>query len=234
MNRNEVVSLLEANQNEYGIQKWNECYSKRGGLKSYGIGLTVLRKLAKKIGRNHDLALQLWKSDLYDEKIIALLIDDPKKITREQAEMQVDYLAQGHLAHVFSSCDAALAKTPFAVDLAVDWMKSKSIIRKSCGYGILYEISKSKKKNAPDDIFFLKWIEHIKLNFPKEHISVQGSMGGALIGIGKRNALLNKTTLKLAKELGPIPLEPEGSSCEPLDVVKHLTSDYIRNKLGLV
>lgn len=234
MNQNEVFLLLEANQNEKGIQKWNERYSKRKGLNSYGIGLTVLRKLAKKIGRNHELALQLWTSDLYDAKIISLLIDDPKKITIEQAEKQVDNLKQGHLAHVFSSCDAALAKTPFAVDLAVDWMKSNSNIRKSCGYGLLYEVSKSKKKDAPDDNFFLQWIEHIKLNFAKEHISVQGSMGGALLGIGKRNVVLNKSALKLAKELGPIQLESTGSYCEPLNVVKHLTSEYIRKKLDLI
>ena len=45
-------------------------------LKSFGIGLTVLRKLAKQIGRDHELALQLWESDIYDAKIISLLIDE--------------------------------------------------------------------------------------------------------------------------------------------------------------
>lgn len=192
-----------------------------------------MRKLAKKIGRDHELALQLWESDLYDAKIIALLIDDPKIITREQAEMQVDHLYQGHLAHVFSSCDAALAKTDFAVDLAVDWVKSESVIRRSCGYGLIYELSKSRKKSMPDDNFFIQLIEHIRLNFHDEHIAVQGSMGGALIGIGKRSALLNEVSLKLARELGPIHFESKGSKCEPLNVVKHLSSDYIRNKLGL-
>lgn len=48
MDQHEVLSLLKVNQNKKGIQKWNERYSKRGGLKSFGIGLTVLRKLAKK------------------------------------------------------------------------------------------------------------------------------------------------------------------------------------------
>ena len=97
----------------------------------FRIGLTVLRKLAKKIGRNHKLALQLWTSDFYDAKIISLLIDDPKKISREQVEEQVEEMNQGHLAHVFSTCNATLSKTPFARDLAVDWMKSESNIRKS-------------------------------------------------------------------------------------------------------
>ena len=94
-NQNEVFALLETHKNERGIQYWNQRYATRqGALKSFGIGLTVLRKLAKKIGRNHKLALQLWTSDFYDAKIISLLIDDPKKISREQVEEQVEEMNQ--------------------------------------------------------------------------------------------------------------------------------------------
>ncbi len=144
MNSTQVIALLKANQNKHGIDKWKHRGSATGKFKSYGIGLTVLRKLAKQIGRNHTLALQLWDSEIYDARIIALLIDDPKQITREQAESQVENLEQGYLAHVFSSCDASLAKT-----------------------------------------------------------------------------------------IGPIEIESDGSDCEPFDVVKHLTNDYIRKKLGV-
>lgn len=232
MNLTQVISLLKTNRNELGIQKWKQ-RSSSIGIKSYGIGLTILRKLAKQIGRDHALALQLWESNVYDAQIIALLIDDPKQITREQAEMQVEHLNQGHLAHVFSSCGAPLANTPFVVELVSEWIYSKDMIRRSCGYGLLYEISKSKKKSAPNDSFFLKRIEYISMSFISEHNTVQGSMGGALIGMGKRNARLNAAALKVAKTIGPIQFKSSGSNCEPLNVVKHLTSDYIRNKFSL-
>jgi len=58
-------------------------------------------------------------------------------------------------------------------------------------------------------------------------------MGGALMGIGKRSAKLNAAALKVARQIGPIEFETESGDCEPFDVVKHLTSDYIRNKLGV-
>lgn len=89
------MDVLKANRNERGIQNWKKLGSQTGKLKSFGIGLTVLRKLAKQIGRDHALALDLWKSDVYDAKIIALLIDDPKQITRKQAEAQVERLQGG-------------------------------------------------------------------------------------------------------------------------------------------
>ena len=151
MRKTEVMALLRANQDERGIRHWNERCAKDSNLKSFGIGLTKLRKMARQIGRDHDLAAQLWKSDVYEARIIALLVDDPKVITRQQVEQQVEQLDGGHLAHVFSSCDAPLSKTPFVRELADSWMNSKDAVRRRCGFGLLYEMSTSRKKNAPDE-----------------------------------------------------------------------------------
>ncbi|MDA0689321.1 MAG: DNA alkylation repair protein, partial [Proteobacteria bacterium] len=129
--------------------------------KSYGVGLTDLRKLAKKIGRDHVLALELWQSDIHELRILSLLIDDPKLITREQVEKQVGELDEPVLSHVFSSCDASLSRVPFVVELATDWIDSKDKARRKCGYGLLSEIAGSKKQNAPDDTFFLSYIDRI-------------------------------------------------------------------------
>ena len=85
LTKTQVLTLLKENQSERGIAHWNKKPQK---LKSFGIGLTRLRKLAKQIGRDHKLALRLWKSDVYDAKIIGLLIDDPKQISYAQAEKQ--------------------------------------------------------------------------------------------------------------------------------------------------
>jgi 3-methyladenine DNA glycosylase AlkD len=133
MNKSEVLVMLEDNKNERGMEHWQKGGSKTGKLKSYGIGLSVLRKLAKKVGRDHQLAKQLWKSNYYDAKVLGLLIDDPKMITREQAEAQVEDLADGLLVHVYSSCGATLAKTPFARELAVEWVRSKDNTRNEHG-----------------------------------------------------------------------------------------------------
>jgi len=232
MNTTEVLALLEANKNDRGIANWKKLGAEAAKLKSFGIGLTQLRKLAKQIGRDHDLAMKLWKSDVYDAKVIALLIDDPKAVTQEQAEAQVEELGVGLLSHVFSSCDATLAKTSFVVELASKWMDSKDPVRRGCGYGLLYEVSKSTKKTAPDDSFFLERIKHIGKTFDREERSVHGSMGAALMGIGKRNATLNAAALKVAQAIGPIQIEAD-YKCEPFDVVKHLTNDRLRQKLGV-
>jgi len=232
MKKSDVLEYLKSNQDARGIAHWKNYKEKSGGLKSYGIGLTKLRKFSKTVGKDPKLAGQLWQSKIYEMKIIALLIDDPKTITMDQAEAQVEQLQGGYLAHVFSSCDATLAKTPFVVELADKWIKSKDPIRLRCGYGLLYEISKNYKKSAPEEAYFLAHVARIDKTYQKQSISTLLSMGTALMGIGKRSKALNAAALKVAVKIGPIDFDPDGS-CDPMDIAKHLTSDYLVKKLGL-
>ncbi len=62
---------------------------------------------------------------------------------------------------------------------------------------------------------------------------VRLAMGTALMGIGKRGAVLNEAALKVARAVGPIEFTSAGGACEPFDVVKHLTTDRLREKLGV-
>ncbi|MFT4541521.1 MAG: hypothetical protein ACI835_003982 [Planctomycetota bacterium] len=95
----------------------------------------------------------MWKSDIYDVRVIALLIGEPKKLTREEVEAQIDGLEDGYLAHVFASCDATLAKAPFAFELASEWVDHRDEIRRRCGYSLLYELSKKNPKGE-------RWVVH--------------------------------------------------------------------------
>lgn len=233
MNVSEVLALLDAERDERGMKNWERLGSSTAGMRSYGIGLTRLRKLAKGIGRDRELALALWKTDVYEARVIALLIDDPAQITREQAEQQVDELAGGSLAHVFSSCDATLAKTPFVVELADQWVRSDDPVRRDCGYGLLYEVSKFSGKKAPSEEYFLAHVERIAGRIGTEPENVRMAMGSALMGIGKRSAGLNEAALKVARDVGPIEFTSVSGECEPFDVAKHLTTDRLKEKLGV-
>jgi 3-methyladenine DNA glycosylase AlkD len=228
-----VVRWLKDNADPRGVQHWERLgESRTAGLKSFGLGLTKLRKFAKQIGRDPALAARLWESDVYDCKIIALLIDDPKRVTRQQAEQQVESLHAGMLSHVFSSCDATLAKTPFAFELACDWKESRDPVRRRCAYGLFYELSKKNPKGM-DDGFLLALIERIEREIRDEEMWVRESMNSALMGIGKRNKTLNQAAIRAAKNIGPVEIDyGDDNACEPLDVLKHLTSDHLKKKFG--
>jgi 3-methyladenine DNA glycosylase AlkD len=232
MNKTQVLALLKENRNERGIANWKKGGHGDGGLESFGIGLTVLRKLARQVGRDRALARKLWQTDVYDAKVLGLLIDDPKQLTREQAEEQVEKLDGGMLAHVFSSCDATLAKAPIAFELACDWIESRDEMRKRCGWGLLYELSK-KNPEGMDDAFLLECIDRVGKQIDGEPTWVRMAMAGALVGIGKRNKKLNRAAVRVAKQVGPIDFnDGSGRRCDPFDPHKHLTSEHLKKKLG--
>src|SRR2546423_12935519 len=55
-----------------------------------GITMPTLRKLAKELGKDHALALELWASSLHEARILAALIDDPRLVTEQQMEEWVN------------------------------------------------------------------------------------------------------------------------------------------------
>ena len=169
----------------------------------------------------------------HDAKIIGLLIDDPKQLARGQVEQQVDGAGLGMLSHVLSSCDATLPKSPIAFEIAKGWMASKDPVRRSCGYGLVYELAKARKHNRLTDEFFLGCVEKIGNTIANEENRVRVGMGGALMSIGKRNKKLNAAAIEVARAIGPIHFSDGDKKCKPMNVFKHLTSDYFRNKLGI-
>ena len=234
MNTDDVLALLDENRNERGIANWQKLGDDTFGLDSFGIGLTQLRKLAKKVGRDPELAAELWRTPVYDAKVMGLLIDDPKRMPREQAERQVEELHGGMLVNVLASCDATLAKTPFALDLAREWMESADEIRRRCAYTLFYELSKKKKLEGMDDAFLLDLVAHIRATIDDNGMWVREAMKTALLGIGKRTPELNRAALAAAEEIGTAGVDygPD-NACEPLDVAKHLRSPALLKKLGL-
>ncbi|MCU0755493.1 MAG: DNA alkylation repair protein [Xanthomonadales bacterium] len=233
MTVSEVLALLEAERDERGVRHWERLGDATGGLRSVGLGLTRLRQLAKQIGRDRTLAGALWGSDLYEARVLALLIDDPAQLTRAQAEHQVEHLDGGQLAHVFASCDATLAKAPFVVELAEAWVRSADPVRRDCGHGLLYEISKFSGRKAPAEGWFLQQVERIAAEIDTAPERVRLAMGAALMGIGKRSAALNAAALRVAQATGPIAFTSASGECEPFDVAKHLSNERLRAKLGL-
>lgn len=231
MKKSEVLSLLKSHTNERGLEHWKKLGADTGGLQSFGLGLTQLRKIAKEIGKDHQLAQQLWNTKNHDAKIISLLIDDPKLMTREQVEDQVEHIGPGYLAHAFSSCGATLAKSSFAFDLMKDWLQSDHVLRLSCGYGLLYELSKNKKLPQLSDSYLLSCIDEILATIDSVRPHIKAGMGGALIGIGKRNLVLNKAAVKAAKQIGLIDFNEGDETCDPMDVLKHLQNPTLLKKL---
>ena len=48
-----------------------------------------MRKIAKRVGKEHALAVALWKTGVQAARIVAALIDVPEEVTKDQMEAWV-------------------------------------------------------------------------------------------------------------------------------------------------
>ncbi|MCB0285314.1 MAG: DNA alkylation repair protein [Calditrichaeota bacterium] len=225
MTKTDVIKLLSENRNERGMVNWEKSPIIRG-FTSYGIGLTQLKKLAKQVGKNHELAMELWHETNYDAKILAILIDEAKQVTREQVDRQVAELTPWSLTHVY--CSTLLPKVGFLVPLAEDWMTNSDSLKRSCGFQLLYQIAKNDKK-LPDD-YFLPYIERIERELQTEENFVKDGMNSALLMIGQRSKPLYERSVAAARAIGKVTVDYGDNSCQAMDVLAHLTGDRIRKK----
>ena len=223
MTVDEVYQLLEVHKNERGMLNWNKG---NHALKSFGIGLTQLKKLAKQMGRNRELAAALWQEPCFDCLQLALLIEEPKKVSESEVEQFLPGIDDWMLSHVF--VQNVMAKLPFVVDLAASWRLSSEEIKRRCGFGVLYYLAKDKKKT--EDAYYFPILDTIESALQQEENLVRDAMNNALIGIGQRSKALNVRALEVARSIGKVEVDYGDNSCEALDGVKHLSMERLQNK----
>ena len=67
-----------------GMQRFG--MTKEGRL---GVKVPEMRKIAKGIGKDHELALALWETGIIDARIVASMVAEPDKLTEDQMERWV-------------------------------------------------------------------------------------------------------------------------------------------------
>lgn len=219
----EVMALLEKNKDERGIAHWKKIHPENK-MESFGIGLTKLKVLVKKIGKNHSLAAELWKVNNYEAKLTSMLIEDPKQVTEAQIDRQVKELGKGMFVHVFST--VLMPKLPFLKKKIDEWTKSKDDLLRRCGYYSLYSLA--QLKNEIEDEYFESFLKIFEKSLQKEENMVKDAMNGSILTIGKRSKNLNTKAIAAAKKIGKVVVDYGDNSCQAPDCLKHLTSERLQ------
>ena len=217
----DVLILLEKNKDSRGIENWKKEII--GNTDSFGIGLTKLKTLSKKIGKNHELAIELWKVNNYDVKIMSILIEDPKFVTESFVDQRVKEMNKGFV-HVF--CTVLMAKLPFLKKKVDEWTKSKNDLIRRLGYASLYVLAKGGENI--EDKYFESYLKIIEQNLQKEENMVKDSMNNSIFTIGMRNKNLNQKAIAVAKKIGKVEVDYGDNSCEAINCIKHLTGERVQ------
>lgn len=164
---------------------------------SIGIYHKDLKELAKEIGANSELALQLFDSGLYEGRLLCSKLFRPRDLTEELMEKWTATFENWEICDSF--CMAIYARSNFAVQKAMEWTAREPEFEKRSGFVIMaaYCMADKKADNAVFESFFPIIIREAK----DERVYVKKAVNWALRNIGKRNIDLHRRASEVAKEI---------------------------------
>jgi 3-methyladenine DNA glycosylase AlkD len=190
-----------------------------------GVSIPRLRALAKKLGRDHDLALALWNTGIHEARILASMVDDPRAVTRVQMESWVgDFNSWDVCDQV---CGNLFGSTPFAYTAARAWVRRPEEFVKRAGFTLIAERAVHDKEAA--DLVFERFLPMIRRGATDQRNYVKKAVNWALRQIGKRNLALNGAAIAEAEAL--LSLDSPSARWIARDALRELRSPAVQERL---
>ena len=165
--------------------------------KAFGISTPLLHAFARRIGKNHQLAEQLWSSGIHEARILATLIAEADKVTPQQMERWASDFDAWDV--VDACCCYLYAAASPAWQKAESWSGRPEEFVKRAAFSLAAYLSyKDKKTSYARFERFLRIIEREALD---ERNFVRKAVNWALRNIGKRNLRLNRAAIRAAERI---------------------------------
>ena len=190
-----------------------------------GVSVPDMRKLAKEIGRDHKLALDLWRTGIAEAKIVAAMVGDPDKLTEEQMEDWVTGINSWDVCD--QVCMNLFEKNRLAWKKIVDWSEREDEFVKRTAFSLIACLAWHDKKASDDK--FIEVLPVIIRGATDERNFVKKAVSWALRNVGKRNLNLNKAAIDTAKEIKR--LDSKAARWVASDTLRELESEAIRSRL---
>lgn len=188
----EELRALASDENRAGMARFGIEVSN-----ALGVGVTTLRGFARKLGRDHALARELWDSGVHEARILASIVDVPGEVSEDQMESWVVAFDSWDL------CDQACAnlfwKTPFAWTKAFEWSGREPEFEKRAGFALMAALAVKDKAASDDD--FLQLLPLIEAEADDDRNFVKKAVNWALRQIGKRNLALHGAAVTTAEAI---------------------------------
>jgi 3-methyladenine DNA glycosylase AlkD len=224
----EPVTAVVASLKRLGTKKVRDGMARYGipSEKAFGVPVGTLQKLAKRLGRNHDLAAALWDSGWYEARMLAAYVDDPACVTPAQMERWCKDFDSW--AIVDTVCFALFDRTPHAWSKVRAWSRRQGEFEKRAAFALLWGLTVHDKQ-AADERFAagLRLVEGAAAD--KRHF-VKKAVNMALRAIGKRNAALHAAAVALAQRLAELP--DAAAQWVGKDALRELSSPAVKRRLA--
>jgi 3-methyladenine DNA glycosylase AlkD len=196
----------------------------------YGVKIEDLKKIQKRVKKNHELALALYDTGISDAMYLAGLIAEPAKMTKGDLERWV----QAAYWHMLSDYTVAwvAAESMYPVAMATKWIDSKKDLVASAGWSTM----SSLVSITPDEDLDLDLIERL-LTRVEEKIHAapnrtRYSMNGFVIAVGGYVEPLAERAKAAARKVGTVDVEMGGTACKVPQALEYIEKVEQRGRRG--
>lgn len=134
----------------------------------WGVPLANLKTMAAEYGYDYDLAMALWKENIRECKILAMLVMPVADMTKQLAESWVKDMRTVEAAEL---CMFTLFRhLPFAKNLACEWIESEKVLTRICAYHLFSRLFSATL--CSDSVLVQRLLDSVE----KDIVSVDASL----------------------------------------------------------
>lgn len=185
--------------------------------RAYGVSMVAMRPLARRLRGNHELAEALWSSEVHEARILAALIDDPKRVTPAQMDRWVADFDSWDVCD--QACMKLFARTPFVEEKVRLWAEDEREFVRRAAFALIAGFAVAAKTVPDTDL--LPFLPIIERHADDPRNFVKKAVNWALRQIGKRSVVLYGPALAVAERLAAS--EDRTARWVGRDAVKELT-----------
>lgn len=191
------------------LEAWGDAHMRAvnarhgAGDNQFGVKLSHLRDLAKKIKRDHALALELWKTRNIDAMNLATLIMDPKQLTRPEVETLARDLSYYTTTDWFIK--NVVKALPFSGELCRTWSASKEEYLGRAGWTLM---ATHIEENDPEQV-----LDTIEARMKAAPFRTQEPMNYCLVKIGVEYPKLRARAIAIGHKLEVLKDYPVPKGC---------------------
>lgn len=204
MNLKQILAQLEA----LGNEKMRKQNTKHGaGDNQFGVRRGEVRKLAKQIKTNHELALELWENGNIDARFLAILLIKPKSLSADELDQMVRSVTFVQVADWLTNY--IVKKHPDKETLRQGWMTTDDPMAARAGWALTAE----RIVKSPEGIDLPELLDRLEAEMGSAAPEVQWTMNYVLVETGVHFPKHRKRALAIGEKLGIFRDYPASKGC---------------------
>ncbi len=196
----------------------------------FGVPISELKKIEKRIRKNYQLALDLFATGNYDAQYLAGLIADDARMTRADLRNWAGRAHGGSLAGATVAWVAA--GSPHGWELAREWIDSPQTTVARCGWATLASLVAITPDERLDLPALRELLQRVRRTIRSAPDLVRVQMNGFLIAVGMYVVPLTDLVRELAAAIGPVTADLGANDCAIPYAPDYLDRAAARGPLG--